>query len=134
MATWRAAALLLVINAMVFVVGIALGGSSAGVDRPTWLPPVWFRAAAPLAVAVGLWLGHRWAWWGTVVICAVSLMWTGMASIVLTLGGYLAGEGAAFRSAHLAILLLPWMAALILLLSPAARAVGRLTTGWSGPV
>jgi hypothetical protein len=33
MATWRAAALLLVVNVIVFAVGIALAGSSAGVNR-----------------------------------------------------------------------------------------------------
>ena len=131
--TWRAAAVLLVINTMVFVIGIALGGNSAGVDRPGWLPPVWFRAGAPLVVAGGLWLGHRWAWWVTVLMCSVLSLWTAFASLFLALGGYFAGEGAASRAVHLGMLLATWLAALALLLAPAARAASRLTSGSSGP-
>ena len=133
MATWRAAAVLLAINAVVFVVGIALSGSGSDVDRPGWLPPAWFRAAVPLIVALGLWLGHRWAWWVGVVMCSALLLWTGLASLVLALGGYFGGEGAASRTIHLAALIATWVAALALLLSPGARTVSRLTNGWSGP-
>src|SRR6266581_8411446 len=123
MTTWRAAALLLAINSVVFVIGIALGGSSAGVDRPGWLPPVWFRAGSQLVVAVGLWLGHCWAWWVGFGICSVLLLWTGFASLVLAFGGYFGGEGAAWRTVHLGVLLATWLGALDLLLSPEARAV-----------
>jgi hypothetical protein len=128
-ATWRAAALLLAINTVVFLTGIALGGTSAGGDRPAWLPPVWFRAGAPLLVAGGLWLGYRWAWWLAVVMCSVLLLWTGFASLFLALGGYFGGEGAASRTIHMGMLLATWLAALALLLSPGARTVGRLTSG-----
>ena len=94
MTTWRVAALLLGINAVVFVVGVALSGASPGADRPGWLPPAWFRAAVPLIVAFGLWFGHRWAWGVGIVLCFVLLLWTGLASLVLALGGYFAGPGA----------------------------------------
>jgi hypothetical protein len=133
MTTWRAAAVLLAINTVVFLLGIALAGSSAGADRPGWLPPVWFRAAGPLVIAAGLWLGYRWAWWLGVVMCSVLLLWTGLASLVLAFGGYFGGEGAASRTVHLSMLLATWVAALALLLSPGARAMGRLTSGLSGP-
>jgi hypothetical protein len=133
MTTWRAAALLLAINTTVFVIGIVFGGSSVGADRPGWLPPVWFRAAAPLVIAAGLWLGHRWAWWLAVVICAAELLWTGLASLVLTLGGYFGGERAAWRTIHVGMLVATWLIALALLLSPSARAVGRLTSRLSRP-
>jgi len=133
MTTWRVAALLLAINAVVFVVGVALSGASPGADRPGWLPPAWFRAAVPLIVAFGLWFGHRWAWWVGIVLCFVLLLWTGLASLVLALGGYFAGPGAASRTIHLVMLIATWLVALALLLSPRARAVSRLTSGWSGP-
>jgi len=133
MATWRAAALLLAINTVVFVIGIALGGSSVGTGRPGWLPPVWFRAGVPLVIATGLWLGHRWAWWLAVFLCSTFLLWTGLASLMLAPGGYFGGQGAASRSVHLGMLVATWLAVLVLLLSPGGRAVGRLTSDLSGP-
>ena len=117
MAMWRVAALLFAINAVVFVADIALRGTSPGVGRPGWLPPAWLRAAVPLVVAVGLWFGHRWVWWVGVVMCSALLVWTGLASLVLALGGYFAGEGAASRIIHLVMLIATWLAALALLLS-----------------
>src|SRR5262245_22927774 len=123
MAIWGAAALLLGINALVFAIGIVLSGSSAGIDRPAWLPPSWIRAAVPVVVAAGLWLGHRWAWWVGVVMCVALLLWTGLASLVLGFGGYFAGEGATWGTVHLGMLVATWLTVLALLLSPAARAV-----------
>jgi hypothetical protein len=133
MTTWRTAALLLALNTVVFFIGIAVGGSRAGVDRPSWLPPVWFRAGAPLLIAAGLWLGYRWAWWLAVVRCSLLLLWIGVASLILAFGGYFVAEGAALRTVHLRILLATWLAALALLLSPGARAMSRLTSDLNGP-
>ena len=133
MVIWRTAAVVLALNTAVFVIGMALGGGSAGAERPAWLPPVWFRGAAPLVVAAGLWLGHRWAWWLGVVMCSMFILWAGFTSLVLVLGGYFGAEGAAWRTVHLSLLLATWLAALVLLLSPGARAVGRLTSRLSGP-
>jgi hypothetical protein len=121
MTIWRAAAVLLAINAMVFVAGIAFGGATPDVERPRWLPPVWFRAAVPLAVAVGLWLGHRWAWWTAIVMCSVEALWTAFALLFLAVGGYFAGEGAASRMFHVGLLLATGLAVVALLMSPAAR-------------
>jgi hypothetical protein len=125
MTAWRIAALMLVANTVVFVIGMAVGGSDAGTARPSWLPPVWLRATIPLAVAAGLWFGHRWAWWVAIVGCSVFLLWAGLASVVLGLGGYFTGERVGFRTLHLGLLLATWLAALALLLSGAGRAVGR---------
>lgn len=121
MTIWRAAAVLLAINAMMFVIGIAFGGATPDVERPRWLPPVWLRAGVPLAVAAGLWLGHRWAWWSAVVMCSVLLLWTAFVLFFLVVGGYFAGEGAALRIVHVGLLLATWLAVVALLTSPAAR-------------
>jgi hypothetical protein len=67
------------------------------------------------------------------VMCSVLLLWTGLASLGLAFGGYFVGEGAALRTVHLGMLLATWLAALALLLSPAGRAMGRLTSDLSGP-
>lgn len=123
MTTWRVAAVLLAINTAVFVVGMAVAGSPTGPNRPAWLPPVWFRAGAPLVVAGGLWFGYRWTWWIAVAMCSVLLLWTGAASLVLALGGFFAGEGAGLRALHLGLLLATWLAALALLLSATVRSV-----------
>lgn len=125
MTAWRIAALMLIANTAVFVTGMAMGGSDAGLARPSWLPPVWIRAMVPLAVAGGLWFGHRWAWWATIVGCSVLLLWTGLASVVLGLGGYFTGEGIGFRALHFGLLVATWLAALSFLLSGSARAAGR---------
>src|SRR5260370_24650961 len=74
---------------------MALGGGSAGAERPAWLPPLWFRGAAPLVVAAGLWLGHRWAWGLGVGMCSMFILWAGFTSLVLVLGGYFGGGGGA---------------------------------------
>ena len=133
MTSWRMAALLLALNTLVFLSGMAVGGSSVGADRPSWLPPVWFRAGAPLVIAAGLWLGYRWAWWLALMMCSVFLLWTGLASLVLGFGGYFVGEGAAFRTLHLSMLLATCLAVFVLLLSRAARSMGRLPSRSSGP-
>jgi hypothetical protein len=124
MTTWRVAALLIVLNTTLFVIGMTIGGSNIGPDRPGWLPPVWFRIAAPLAVAGGLWFGHRWAWWIAIAMSAVLILWMGSASLVLAFGGYFTGQGAASRAMHFGLLLGTWLAALALLLSGPDRAVG----------
>ena len=92
MTTLRIVALLLVANTAVFVVGALGGANSHGIQRPIWLPPLWIRTAIPLAVAGGLWFEQRWAWWIAVAMCAGLLLWIGVASFVLTLGGYFSEE------------------------------------------
>ena len=117
----RIAALLLVANTAVFIAGMLLRGAVAGANRPIWLLPIWLRAGFPLAVAVGLWFGHRWAWWVAVAMCAVLLLWTGLASIVLAFGGYFTGDGVAFRAIHVSLLMGTWLVALSLLLFRTGR-------------
>lgn len=121
----RIVALLLVVNTAVFVAGMAFGGAVAGADRPIWLPPVWLRAGIPLAVAVGLWFGNRWARWVAAAMCTVHLLWAGIASIVLTLGGYFTGDGVVFRAIHAGLLTGTWLAALALLLFGTGRTSER---------
>ncbi len=101
------------------------GHARAGVERPFWFLPLWIRAGIPLAVAGGLWFGQRWAWWIAVTMCAGLLLWIGVASFVLALGGYFTKEGAALRALHLGLLVATWLAALALLLSGSGRAIGR---------
>ena len=125
MTTLRIVALLLAANTAVFVVGVLGGVGSAGVERPFWFLPLWIRAGIPLAVAGGLWFGQRWAWWIAVTMCAGLLLWIGVASFVLALGGYFTKEGAALRALHLGLLVATWLAALALLLSGSGRAIGR---------
>ncbi|OLE46939.1 MAG: hypothetical protein AUG01_11245 [Candidatus Rokubacteria bacterium 13_1_20CM_2_69_58] len=125
MTTSRIVALLLVANTGVFVVGALTAGSGRSIGPPIWLPPLWLRAGIPLAVAGGLWFGQRWAWWAAIVMCAGLLLWVGVASFVLGLGGYFTEEGAALRALHLGLLVATWLAALGLLLSGSSRAIGR---------
>ena len=117
MTTLRIAAVLLVANTVVFVVGVVRGGGGAGVERPFWLPPMWIRAGFPLAVAGGLWFDQPWAWWVAVAMCSGLLVWSGTASLVLALGGYFTGDGGAWRSLHIGLLIGSWLVALALLLS-----------------
>ena len=121
MTTLRIVALLLVANTVVFVTGVLGGGGSNGMERPSWLPPLWMRIGIPLTVAGGLWFGQQWAWWTAVVMCVGLLLWTGIASLVLALGGYFAGDGAALRVLHSSLLVVTWLTALALLLSASAR-------------
>ena len=69
MTTVQLAALLIVANSSIFLAG-RFGPPSLGMARPSWLPPVWVRAALPLAVAGGLWTGHSWVWWAAVAMSA----------------------------------------------------------------
>jgi len=115
--TSRIVALLLVATIVILVAGVLKGGGSAGIKRPSWFPPLWVRVALPLAVAGGLWSGQQWAWWTAVAMCLGFLIWSGTASLVLALGGYFAGAGAAFRILHLSLLMGIWLTALALLLS-----------------
>ena len=124
MTTLRLVAMLLVANTVVFVIGILSAGGSAGIERPFWLPPRWIRAGIPLAVAGGLWFGQRWAWWSAVAMCAGMLVWSGVATFVLALGGYFTEDGAALRALHLGLLVVTWLAALALLLSAPGRTAG----------
>src|SRR5947208_1253115 len=114
MTTLRIVAGLLVANTIVLVIGVLVGGGSAGIDRPWWLPSVWIRAAIPLAVAGGLWFGQPWAWWLAVAMCAGLLIWIGIASIALAPGGYFTEDGAAWRTLHLGLLVVTWLSALAL--------------------
>ena len=116
MTTLRIVAMLLVANTAIFVAGVLGGGGSHGVKRPFWLPPLWIRAGVPLAVAGGLWLGQEWAWWVAVAMSAGLLVWTGVASFVLALGGYFTKPGAAFQVLHFSLLAATWLTALALLL------------------
>ena len=125
MTTLRIVALLLLVNTAVFVLSVPRGGGAVGIERPTWLPPLWIRAGIPLIVAGGLWFGQRWAWWIAVAMCAGLPLWTGVAGFGLALGGYFAEEGAALRALHLGLLVATWLAALALLLSGSGRAIGR---------
>ena|SRR5438046_1439246 len=126
MTTLRIVAVLLGANTIVFVIGVLGGGGSGGIERPWWLPSLWIRAAIPLAVAGGLWFGQPWAWWLAVAMCAGLLIWSGIASFVLALGGYFTQDGAAWRTLHLGLLVITWLTALALLLSGSARSVGRI--------
>jgi len=125
MMTPRIAAVLLVANTAVVVVGVLSAGGSVGIERPFWLPPLWVRAVIPLAVAGGLWLGKRWAWWIAVTMCGGELLWVGVASVIVALGGYFTGGGAVLRALHVGLLVGTWLAALALLLSRPGRAKGR---------
>jgi hypothetical protein len=116
MTTLRVAAIFLVANTVIFVAGVLGGGGSDGVKRPFWLPPLWIRAGIPLAVAGGLWFGQQWAWWVAVAMTAGLLVWIGVASFVLALGGYFTKDGAAFQVLHFSLLATTWLAALALLL------------------
>jgi len=126
MTTLRIVALLIVANTAVFVVGALGGPNSHGIQRPVWLPPLWIRTAIPLAVAGGLWFEQRWAWWIAVVMCAGLLLWIGVASFVLALGGHFTEEGAALRALHLGLMVATWLAALGLLRSGSGRTIGRV--------
>ncbi len=117
MTTLRMVAVLLVANTVIFVAGVLGGGGSDGVKRPFWLPPLSIRAGIPLVVAGGLWFGQPWAWWIAVPMCAGLLIWSGIASFVLALGGYFTEDGAASRALHFGLLVATWLAALALLLS-----------------
>ena len=116
MTTLRIVAMLLVANTVIFVAGVLGGGGSHGVKRPPWLPPLWIRAGSPLAVAGGLWFGQEWAWWVAVAMSAGLLVWIGVASFVLALGGFFTEDGAAFRVLHFGLLAATWTIALALLL------------------
>ena len=109
--------MLLVVNTVMVVVGVLGGGGSDGVKRPLWLPPLWIRAGIPLAVAGGLWFGQEWAWWLAVAMSAGLLVWIGVASFVLALGGYFTKAGAGFRVLYFSLLATTWLVALALLLS-----------------
>lgn len=115
--TPRIVAMLLVANTVILVTGVLKGGGSAGIKRPFWVAPLWIRVGLPLAVAGGLWYGQQWAWWTAVAMCLGLLLWSGIASLVLALGGYFAGVGAAWRILYLSLLMGTWLTALILLLS-----------------
>jgi hypothetical protein len=119
--TLRIVALLLVANTVIFVTGILSGGGTAGMERPFWLPSLWIRVGIPLAVAGGIWFGQQWAWWTAVAMCVGLLLWTAIASLVLALGGYFAGDGAAWRVLHCGLLVVTWLTALTLLLSASGR-------------
>lgn len=119
----RIAALLLAVNSIVLVAGVVTGGSM-GAKRPWWVPSVWIRAGVLLVVAGGLWYGQPWAWWIAVAMCVGLLLWTGIASVVLALGKYFAGEGAVLRLLHVGLLVGTWLAALAILLSPSGRLSG----------
>jgi hypothetical protein len=120
MTTLRIVAVLLVANTAVLVMGVLGAGSSAGIERPLWRPSIWIRAGITLAVAGGLWFGQQWAWWIAVAMCAGLLIWSGIASFVLALGGYFTKDDAASRVLHLGLLVGTWLAALALLLSVGA--------------
>ena len=109
--------MLLVANTVILVTGILKGAGSAGIERPFWVAPLWIRVGLPLAVAGGLWYGQQWAWWTAVGMCVGLLLWSGIASFVLALGGYFAGVGAGLRMLHLGLLVGTWLTALALLLS-----------------
>ena len=126
MTTPRIVALLLVANTIVVVAGILSGGGSRGIERPSWLPSIPVRTGIPLAVAVGLWFGQQWAWWAAVTMCAGLLLWIGIASFVLALGGYFSGEGAAVKVVHFSLLVVTWLAGLGVLLSASGRISGGL--------
>ena len=126
MTTPRIVALLLVANTIVVVAGVLSGGGSRGMERPSWLLAIWIRTGVPLAVAGGLWLGQQWAWWAAVAMCAGLLLWTGIASFVLALGGYFSGKGAALKVVHFSLLVVTWLAGLGMLLSASGRTSGRL--------
>ena len=127
MTALRVAALLLVMNAAVLVAGAFAGGGGPATEGPTWLPPLWLRSSILLVVAAGLWFGLRWAWWCGVVICSALVLWIGIASLLLGLGGYFTGEGAGFRAVHLGLLLGTVLGALALLVSgPGRRAQSPL--------
>jgi len=128
--TPRVVALLLVANTVAIVAGaLALGGTSThGIQRPIWLPPLWLRSTIPLAVAGGLWFEERWAWWIAVTMCAGLLLWTGVASFLLALGGYFSGDGVTLATLHLALLVATWLAAFGLLLSRSGRTIGLGST------
>jgi hypothetical protein len=119
MTTLRIVAVLLATNTVILVAGVLGGGGTGGVKRPFWLPPLWIRAGIPLSVAGGLWFGQQWAWWIAVAMCAGLLIWSGIASFVLALGGYFTKDHAA-SALHLGLLVVTWLAALALLLSGGA--------------
>ncbi len=108
-------------NAAVLVAGVLAGGDGPATEGPTWLPPLWLRSSILLVVAAGLWFGQRWAWWCGVVICSGLVLWSGLAMLLLGLGGYFTGEGAGFRALHLGLLLGTMLGALALLVSRARR-------------
>ena len=118
----RIAAALLAVNALVFLAGLQRGGDTQDMVRPSWLPPLWLRAAIPLVIAGGLWPGHRWAWWLAGVLCSFDVLVIGLASSMLIPTGYFTGEGSGIRAAHFGLLLGTWVARLILVLSKPARA------------
>ena len=114
MTTVQLAALLIVANTSIFLAG-RFGSPSLGLARPSWLPPVWVRAALPLAVAGGLWTGHSWVWWAAVAMSAGMLAWMGIASFLLTLGGFFTKQPR--RVAVFGVMAALWAVSLALLLS-----------------
>ncbi|PYR23116.1 MAG: hypothetical protein DMF98_19140 [Acidobacteria bacterium] len=116
MTTLRVVAILLVANTVILVAGVLGRGGSVDVKRPFWVPPLWIRVGIPLAVAGGLWFGQQWSWWIAVAMCGGLLIWSGIASFVLAVGGYFTEDGAASRALHVGLLVVTWLAALALLL------------------
>jgi hypothetical protein len=109
------AALLIVANTSIFLAGRFGLPPSLGTARPSWLPPVWVRAALPLAVAGALWSGQSWAWWAAVAMSAGMLSWMGIASCLLALGGFFTKQPR--RVALFGAMAALWAGALTLLLS-----------------
>ena len=114
------AALLLIANSAVLVVGMRGSGPMSGNHRPGWLPPRWVRAGIPVIVAAGLFLDQTWAWWVGVVICGSFVLLHAFAGPVLAHGGFFRGTGAGYRLLHFALSLATMLGAFILLLSAKA--------------
>lgn len=121
--TPRIAGLLLVVNSVVLVTGI-ISARTGGMARLFWLPSMWIRVGIPLAVAGGLWYGQQWAWWTAVAMCVGLVLWAGISTLVLALGGYFVGQGATLRILHFSLLVGTWLAALVLLVSASGRVIG----------
>ena len=125
MTAHRIAAMLLAANAIVTIIGSVGGGGNGQIERPMWLPSIWTRVAIPLIVGLGLWLGQRWAWWLAVAMCTGLLLWAGVASLMLTRGGFFTEAGATATDRVSRFLDGHMLTALALLLSPTGCMIGR---------
>jgi len=121
----RVAAVLLVVYA-----GMLLG-RAAQIWGVSPAPRLMAVGAVALPLAIGLWKGARWAWWGTLMILLFMLGWLALGAFVLLV----TPEG---RSALLNLLTTPSPALasitlefliLILLLVPSSRAAVRRRAG-----
>lgn len=122
---WRAAALLLIVNAVLLVAGVLRAGSVFEIEGPAWVPPWWLRSGFLVAIAIGLWFGARWIWWIAVGTCGMLALWSALALPLLVAGGYLIAEGAGGRALHFGLSLATALGALALLLSRRGRGVRR---------